>query len=585
MPALLPARGGGLWIGTGDGLLRYQAGKAAWAETNAQLRLRDVRALAEASDGTLWFGTSGSGLARLKDGVIRRYGKADGLASDFIECLHLDRAGALWIGTFGNGLYRLKQGRFAVINQDQGLPNSVICHIEEDAQGFFWMSSHGGIIRASKAELDQCADGQPGQVRWLTYGISDGLPTLKCSGGLQPAGCTTPDGRLWFPTTEGLVTVDPRNVRTNPVAPPVVIEGLLVDDQPVALSPDSSAPLKIPPGRHRFEFQYTGLSFVAPEKVRFKYRLAELESDWVDTGTKRAANYSHLPPGHYRFEVLACNNDGVWNEQGASLSFILLPFFWQTWWFRGLGGAIVLLAASGGVWFDTRRRMRYKLARLERQRAIEYERARIARDIHDDLGSHLTRITMLSESARGDLDHPAEAGADLDRIYHTARELTRAMDEIVWAVNPKFDTLEGLVNYLEKFAQDFLATAGLRCRLDMPVQFPPWPLTSEVRHNLFLAFKEALNNVVKHAAASEVRIALTLTPAGFELTVEDNGRGFTPVGSKARSPAPSDRFASGNGLENMPRRLEEAGGRCDIRSATGKGTTIVFVVPVSVHAG
>jgi signal transduction histidine kinase/ligand-binding sensor domain-containing protein len=580
MPALLCARGGGLWIGSGDGLLRYQAGKSAWAGTRGASGLRDVRALAEESDGTLWFGMSGLGLGCLKHEELRWFRKADGLASDFVECLHLDRDGGLWIGTFGGGLNRFKQGRFATIGQSQGLPSNVICHIEEDGQGFFWMSSHSGLIRASKAELDSCADGHAQEIHWLTYGLSDGLPTLKCSGGLQPAGCRTPDGRLWFPTGKGLVSVDPQNVRTNPWPPPVVIERFLLDDRVAAEAKDLHSPLEIPPGRHRLEFQYTGLSFVAPEKVSFKHRLEGLESSWVNAGSRRTAQYNYILPGRYTFHVIACNNDQVWNDEGATLAFTILPYFWQTWWFRGLAGMAVVVAASGLVWFDTRRRMRRKLEALERQRAVEHERARIARDIHDDLGSHLTRITMLSESARGDLDNPAAAGPDIDRIYDTARALTRAMDEIVWAVNPRFDSLESLTNYLEKLAQDFLATAGLRCRLDMPGQFPQWPLTSEVRHNLFLAFKEALNNVVKHAAASEVRISLSVAPAGFELVVADNGRGFDPT-----SPAPvagSDRFAPGNGLENMRRRLAEAGGRCDIRSAAGQGTTIVFTVPVRV---
>ena len=162
---------------------------------------------------------------------------------------------------------------------------------------------------------------------------------------------------------------------------------------------------------------------------------------------------------------------------------MVLPYFWQTLWFRFLGA--VMMVAAGGivVLFITRRRLKQKLQRLEQQRAIEYERARIAQDIHDDLGSHLTRITMLSESARSEPDDPVQAGENLNQIYDTARDLTRSMDEIVWAVNPKHDMLESLANYLEKFAQDFLASAGIRCRLDLPGQFPAWPLTAEVRHN------------------------------------------------------------------------------------------------------
>jgi signal transduction histidine kinase len=323
------------------------------------------------------------------------------------------------------------------------------------------------------------------------------------------------------------------------------------------------------------------LSFTAPEKVRFRYRLEGLETKWMDAGTKRSVNYSYIPPGKYTFRVLACNNDGVWNESGGAFAFTVLPHFWQTWWFRTLAGLNAAVLVAGTVLFTTRRRMRHKLERIERQRAIERERARIAKDIHDDLGASLTRITLLSQSARGEMEHSPEAAADLDRIYRTARELTRAMDEIVWAVNPQHDTLDSLATYLGKFAQDFLNAVHVRCRLDLPMQLPVWPLTAEVRHNLFLAFKEALNNAVRHADATEVRVSLSIEPAGFALRVEDAGRGFVTGadGSAARDPV---RLASGNGLANMQQRLAEIGGRCDLRSAPGEGTKVTFFVPVKV---
>ena len=578
MPALLCTREGGLWIGTAAGLLRYQEGKLTWYTENNEQMLRDVRTVAEDGQGAVWFGMAGGGLACLENQGIRQFRKADGLSNDFIECLHFDKDGTLWIGTFGGGICRFKQGHFAVINREQGLPNSVIGDIEEDGLGYFWMSSHGGIIRVSQSELNRCADGNTNSAHFLTYGINDGLPTLECSEGLQPAGCRTADGRLWFPTSKGLVSVDPQNVENNRLPPPVVIEAVQVDDRALA-GATNGLPAQIPPGRHRVDFQYTGLSFMAPEKVRFKYRLAGLDTEWLDAGNKRSINYNYIPPGRYTFRVIACNNDDVWNEQAAEIAFEVLPYFWQTLWFRLLALALMIAASGGFVWFIARRRMRRKLERLEQQRAVEHERARIAHDIHDDLGAHLTRITMLSESASGELDNPAKAAAGLSQIFDTARELTRSMDEIVWAVNPRHDTLESLASYLEKFAQDLLATAGIRCRLNLPVQFPERRLTSEVRHNLFLAFKEALHNVVKHSAAPEVRIRLTLQAMSFELVIEDNGRGFAPgtLGQAADAPG---RFASGNGLENMTRRLAEIHGRCDIQTGPGSGTKVVFTVPL-----
>jgi signal transduction histidine kinase/ligand-binding sensor domain-containing protein len=573
MPAIFCERPGRLWVGTGAGLLLYDSGKTNWYGQTG----KNVRAVTGDRDGTVWFGSSGGGLGCLKDGAVRQFSKDDGLASDYVECLHLDDDGTLWIGTFGGGLCRLKQGHFAVIGKNQGLPNNAICDIQDDGHGFFWMSSHGGIIRASEAELNLCADGGIAGVHCVSYGLSDGLPTLECSEG---RGCRTADGRLWFPTTKGLVNVDPRNIKTNPLPPPVVIEEMLVDDQFVTNEAPAAASLKISPGRHRFEFQYTGLSFIAPKKVQFKYRLAGFETDWVDAGTRRVVDYNYIPPGNYSFQVIACNNDGVWNNTGAKIDFKVLPYFWQTFWFRVFAWAMIVAASGGIVWFDTRRRMRSKLERIERQRDIEHERARIAHDIHDDLGAHLTRITMLSESARGAVDASTQTAGELNQIYDTARELTRSMDEIVWAVNPKHDTLESLASYLEKFAQDLLATAGIRCRLDLPAQFPGWRLTTQVRHNLFLAFKEALHNIVKHASATEVRIGLALEKLSFELRVEDDGSGFMRGLPEKTPDGKSGRFSSGNGLENMDRRLNEISGRCEIQSAPGHGTKVIFTVPL-----
>lgn len=577
MPALYAAKDGVLWAGTGAGLLRHGVGAPVWYGERQGLVAPDVRAVTQDREGTVWFGMFGGGLGQLKDGRLRQFRKSDGLSSDFVQCLLPGRDGTLWIGTSDGGLNRLKDGKFSVIGMRQGLPNNVICHLAEDHRGFFWIGSHGGILRVATTELERCAAGEINAISGLVYGRGDGLPTLECAGGLQPAGAQTADGRLWFSTSKGLVAVDPENVFTNQLAPPVVIEELRVDDQVLESHGPAGAALQIPPGRQRFEIRYTGLSFAAPERVFFKHRLEGLERQWTDAGTRRTAAYSYLPPGDYVFRVIACNNDGVWNLVGATRAFTVLPHFWQTWWFRGLaGGGVVALAGLGMLW-TARRKLRRHIERVERQQAIERERARIAQDIHDDLGASLTRISLLSQTARSELDNPARAAANLDRIYGTARELTRAMDEIVWAVNPRHDTLDSLASYLGRFAQDFLGTAGLRCRLDVPVQLPAWPLTAEIRHNLFLAFKEALNNVLKHAAARQVSVSLVLYPAAFAVTVEDDGAGFAPGEFQAAAAVET----RGNGITNMRRRLADIGGRCEIDSQPGKGTRLRFHVPVA----
>jgi ligand-binding sensor domain-containing protein/signal transduction histidine kinase len=571
------------WIGTGNGLLRYEKGKVtAYGETEGLIKPQ-VRTIAQDADGTVWFGMFGGGLGRIRDGSVRQFLPSDGLSSDSVQCLKVE-PDAIWIGTLDAGLNRLKNGRFASITRKNGLSDNVICDLQEDNTRHLWISSHAGIMRLSRDDLDRCADGATNWVPCLTYGDGEGMPTLECSGGMYPAGCKTSDGRLWFPTSRGLVAVDPTEIKKNLLPPRALIEDFLVDGKSQTEAGSAVLPagrrIEVAPGKHRFEFRYTGLSFTDPEKVQFKSFLEGLDSRWTEPVSSRFVPYPYLPPGDYTFRVLACNNDGIWADQSASIGFRVHPQLWQTWWFRTLAGTAGAGLIAGSVLVATRRRMKLKFERLEHQRAIERERTRIAKDIHDDLGASLTRITLLSQSARAELNDPAAAG-DLDRIYDTARELTRAMDEIVWAVNPRHDTLDSLATYLGRFAQGFLATADIRCRLDVPMQLPGWPLTAEIRHNLFLAFKEALHNAVKHAQTGEVRISIVIDEAGFSLRLEDFGRGFEANGWQ-RSTFDPARPGAGNGLANMRERLAEIGGRCDIKSGPGDGTTIVFVVPVRI---
>lgn len=572
------------WIGSAIGLLRCEEGRVVCfgAREGLESPMADVRAIAREQDGTIWFGMTGGGLGCLgADGRLRQFRQSDGLSSDDVQCLFLDKEGTLWIGTFGGGLNRFREGHFAAITHKQGLDDeqNVINHIEEDEQGFFWMSSHNGILRVSKRELNACADGKTNQVSCLSFGEKDGLPAAQSSGGMQPAGCRTADGRFCFPTIAGAVIVDPKGAAPNQRPPQVLIEEVLVDNKPFDQKPDSHGVLRIPPGPNQFEFRYTGLSFVVPEKVQFKFWLSGIDKEWRPPTAKRSVPYGYLPQGDYVFQVTACNNDGVWNSEPASIHLRVLPHFWQTWWFLGVTGLASAAAVAAMVSVMMRRRLHRKLEALERQRAIERERARIAKDIHDELGASLTRITMLSQSARDELE-ASPAAAEVDCIYDTARDLTRAMDEIVWAVNPQHDTLDSLATYLGKFAQDFLAAAHIRCRLEMPIHLPSWPLTAEIRHNLFLAFKEALNNAVKHSSATEVRIFVEIAESLVVLRVEDTGIGFTTNGSANGSSIDPMRFSHGNGLRNMRQRLSEIGGHCEVRTAPGSGTTVTFRVSV-----
>jgi signal transduction histidine kinase/ligand-binding sensor domain-containing protein len=569
LKSILVDRSGRIWMGTKTGLDWWESAERRWSFTSRTgMRNSAVRALAEDKNGVVWCGTDDGTLYRCGVDRLEAFRPSDKIAPQPIWSLLADDNGIVWAGTFRGGLLRFQDGKFTRLTTQQGLPSDVVGEILQDGRNQLWLGTHQGICRVAKVDLNAYAHGLTNRVECVTYGRLDGLPTLECSIGYQPSCWRARDGRLWFATVRGVVAVKPDEVKSNPLPPPVVLEELRVDGEPLPLDADS---LRVPPGHKQFEFRFTAPSFDAPENVRFRYRLEGLDADWVQADTRRTAQYSHLPARDYRFRVRACNSDGVWNETGCALAFTVLPHFYETWWFLGLVGAGIVGGIAAIVRAVITRKYRRALARLEQQHAIERDRARIAKDIHDDLGAGLTQITLLGELARR--ESPPEASVHLERISESARKMTRAMDEIVWAVDPQHDTLNGLVDYVSAYAEDFLHTAGLRCRLDLPADLPSVGLDAELRHNLFLALKEALNNAVKHAQATEVWLRLCLELETLTLIVEDNGCGL------AASGAPNgNRIASGHGLSNLEKRLAAIGGRCVVRSTAGRGTRIEMSV-------
>jgi len=360
----------------------------------------------------------------------------------------------------------------------------------------------------------------------------------------------------------------------NSEPPPVVIEGLLLDQRSVAGLPKaSSEAINVPAGTKNVEIHYAALTYIAPASVSYRYRLKGLDSGWVNAGNDRVIRFSKLPPGSYKFQVQACNAEGVWNLQGAELSFYQIPFFYQTRTFYLLCLFLSIIALLVMAAFATvvahgisTRRMRRKMAALEAQQAMDRERARIARDIHDDIGSTLTQIVMLSELAGREPEQTYAPDGHLTGIRSAAREITRRLDEIVWAINPRNDTLDALVSYISKLATDQARAAGLNCRLDLPSALPSFTINGSMRHNLFLACKESIHNAIKHAKASQLQLRLTLAEESFQIEISDNG-----VGLPAQLPK-----HHGDGLLNLKERLLASGGSCDFISIPGQGTAIRF---------
>jgi signal transduction histidine kinase/ligand-binding sensor domain-containing protein len=587
--AILQDQTGRVWFGTKVGLAWWSPEGRRLFSANSGLAGVDpsttsaIRALAEGPDCTVWCGSDDGTLYRCEPDRLQAFHPTDGHGEAPIWSLLADRDGAVWAGTFRGGLLRFKNGSFKRFTEKQGLYVRAIVQLLEDNQGRLWMGTHQGIFSASKAALNACADGKTKSVDWASYGRLDGLPSLECSDGYQPSCWHGSDGKLWFATTRGVVSVNPAELTGASPPPSVVIEEFHVDDSEYKIPNSESglrnSKLKIPPGHKQFEFRFTALSFDAPDKARFRYRIEPLDTEWVDAdNVMRNAKIGRLAPGNYRFHVIACNNEGVWNEAGAVLPFTVLPHFYETWWFLSLTTLVVLGVVVITVRRAATQKYRLKLARLEQQHAIERDRARIAKDIHDDIGAGLTQITLLSELARRE---PEQAVNHLDRISGSARHLTRAMDEIVWAVDPQHDTLNGLMDYISAYAEDFLRVAGIRCRMDLPNTLPDVRIEAELRYNLFLALKETLNNVVKHAHATEVWLRLRIEEKSFALIVEDNGCGLPEGRNGDTKTTNGTRLASGFGLVNLEKRLATIGGRCVVKSKTGEGTRVDLSVTLN----
>jgi PAS domain S-box-containing protein len=369
---LLGSQDGSLWIGTnGGGLNRFEDGRFTAYTRQDGLADDVVWCLLEAAGDTLWIGTSG-GLSRLQKGRITTYTTRDGLPAHEVMALHADADGALWIGTTGGGLGRLKDGRFAAVTTREGLFDNTVLRILEDSEGYFWMSSNKGVFRVRKSDLDDVAEGRTPLVVSLAYGTADGMATAECNGGVSPAGWRMRDGRLWFPTLKGVAVVDPRRVPTNTLPPPVVVEEVVVDHEAL----DARRPARLPPGWRHVEFRYTASSFVAPEKVRFRYRLEGFDPGWIEAADRRRAHYTSLLPGKYRFRVIAANNDRVWNESGASFAFEVQPHFHQTYFFYALCLLVAGAVGAGVYRFRMERVREIELQALVGERTRDLQRAK-----------------------------------------------------------------------------------------------------------------------------------------------------------------------------------------------------------------
>ncbi|MEW6131104.1 MAG: two-component regulator propeller domain-containing protein [Acidobacteriota bacterium] len=553
-------REGIIWIGTLGGLTAIKQDRFRVFTT--QDGLSDDRILALYADrhNNLWIGTRNGGLNVLKDGQFKTYTIEHGLLDSSIRSIYEDRDGAIWAGTRNGGLSRIKDGKVTSLSTKDGLFDDGIFQILEDANANLWMSSTKGVFRVSLGELNDFANGKISSVNSISYGIADGMQTRECTGG-QPAGYKSIDGKLWFPTIKGFAMIDPQNLKINRQPPPVVIEQVVADETSLEIGRkgDLSA------GLGRIEFHFAGLSFVAPEKVRFKYKLEGFDKDWRDAGTSRVAYYTNIPPGDYRFQVLACNNDGVWNETGASFMFYLKPYFYQTIWFYLLLGLGCVLVGLGFYQF----RIRQVRAQFS---AVLAERNRLAREIHDTLAQGFVGIGLQLQAVGKMLkESPQLAQHHLDvaqkMVTHSLAEARRS----VWNLRPQALEKSDLAAALSETAKQL--SQGSAVETEVRVSGVPQTLSSSLENNLLRIGQEAITNALKHAKPQTIKIELAYEPDLVRLRVIDDGCGFD---CKNVASADEGHF----GLIGMRERIEWLKGELRFQTAPGSGTEVIAVVPV-----
>jgi signal transduction histidine kinase len=335
-------------------------------------------------------------------------------------------------------------------------------------------------------------------------------------------------------------------------------------EKPTPFSKD----VKLSYGDNFVSFEFAALSYLSPERNQYAYKMEGVDKDWVYSGTRRYAAYPHLEPGEYVFRVKGSNNDGLWNEEGTSIAISITPPFWMAWWFRTMGFIALLVSVGGSIRYVEMKRLKKRIEELEHERALERERARISQDMHDEVGSSLSEIAILSELAK---NTPAESAVRVQEISDLASEVIDNVSEIVWAMNPRNDTLDNLVAHIRRHAVKYLSLAQIQCTFEGPENVPPHHLAAELRRNLFLVVKEALHNTVKHASAREVTVTVKLVNNSLEIHIADNGRGFNV----------DELTESGNGLGNMNKRMTDVGGALTLTSRPAHGTRVTLEVPIA----
>jgi len=558
---------GNVWIATEEGLFEYRDDREiAHYTTKDGLRNDKIVTLHFDRDQNLWLGTF-DGLSLLKDGQFTNFADTENSPQGFVRAIHEDADGVLWFGTYGDGLVRYKDGKFFNYRVEHGLFNNGVFAILDDDRGNFWMSSNRGIHRVSIQDLNDFADGKIPSLNSVSFDEKDGMLKAECNGGRIPAAIKSRDGKLWFATMGGVAIVDPKAEKPNPSPPPVVIENVAIDRK--SATPNPKSQFEVNPDQTSLEIRYTGLSLIKSAQTKFRYRLEGFEDKWVEASTTRTANYSYLPAGSYVFRVIAANASGVWNNEGATVTIVVHPYFYQTIWFR----VLMALAIAIIIWWIYRNRISQLRKIAEAKTAFsrqlienqEAERKRIASELHDGLGQNL--VVIKNRAMLG-----IKKGADRDRAEkefgQIAESASQALDEVREITNNLRPQLLDRLG-LTKAITAMLNNVGDVVEVESAIDSIDGIFSENEEICIYRILQESLNNVLKHSDAARVWVIIGRSEGSVSIRIRDNGSGFDPAAVK-----------NGLGLVGLKERSQLLGGELRIDSAVGEGTEIDINLPI-----
>ncbi len=568
---------GNLWFSQRESLFHLRGGmvveKIPWAALGQKEQSRSL--VPDPSGGGLWLAFPDAVLY-LKDGQVRAsYTVADGLARGHIRDLQLDREGTLWAST-ATGASRLKDGRVLTLTGRNGLPCDDAHWVMEDDDHYLWIYMACGLARIARSELDAWVNDPMRRLQVTVFDSSDGVRVHDGTTGNSPSVAKSADGKLWFLPWDGVSVVDPRRLPFNKLTPPTVIELITGDSKTYDATSDVTGHLRLPPLIRDLQIDYTALSFVAPEKVRFRYKLEGWESDWHDVGARRQAVYNNLPPGPYRFRVSACNNSGVCNEAGAFVDFSVAHMYYQTTWFR-LSCMAAFLALLVAIY-------QLRLRQLARQFHIRLEervseRTRIARDFHDTLLQSFQGVLLKFHAITYLFpDRPDEAKKTLESVIEQARQAIVEGRDAVQGLRASTVITNDLSRSIKALGEELAADQSVQNSPDflVTVDGEPRDLIPIVRDEVYRIAGEALRNAFKHAQAKRIEVEIRYEKRRLKLRIRDDGKGIDP---KVLAEGGRDGHY---GLAGMRERAKLVGGNLDIRSAIDSGTEAELAIPASV---